>query len=156
MTKKFSIVVETAGRSCNGCTKCCEGYLVAEIYGFKMSPTDGGCRFLARSGCGIYPVREPLCKYFQCDWKENYTIEECMKPNLSNVIILTKNIEEYIYYRLIVAGTPIKEYVFDWADEQAKKGKHIVGYNNDGKFVVFSANQRFKELMQKLYTETGV
>ena len=156
MNKKLTLYVETAGKSCAGCTRCCEGWLTAEIYDFKIGPDDGPCRFLAKSGCGIYSIRGPLCKNFQCDWKENSQIPENMKPSLSNVIILSKKIEDYIYYRLVTAGTPIKEYVYDWAEEQASKGKHVVGYDNNGEFVIFSKDSKFRKLIEEYYVQTGV
>jgi len=153
VTKNIPIYVETAGRSCNGCTKCCEGWLSAEIYGYKMSPSEGGCKFLGHCGCSIYPVREQLCKAFQCGWKENCSLHENLKPDICNAIIMNKRIEEYSYVRLIPAGI-IKNYVFEWAEEQARLGKHVVGYDNDGEFVIYSNDKKFKELIKKEYAVT--
>ncbi len=150
--KQFPIYVETAGRSCDGCTKCCEGWLVANIYGFEMNPTDGACKFLAKHGCGIYPIREPLCKNFQCDWKENTRIPLNMKPDISGVIIMSKRKNNFIYQTMVVAGE-VKEYVYDWAKEQAEMGKNIIGYTNQGKFAIFSNNKEFKNFIMNEYTQ---
>lgn len=150
MNRTISIIVETKGRSCDGCTKCCEGWLTANIYGFEMNPTNGACRFLAKSGCGIYAVREPLCKNFQCDWKENTAIPEYLKPDKCNAIIMTKRLENYRYYRIITAGI-VKKYVYEWAEEQTKMGKHVVVYGIDGELIIYSNDQQFKSLARAQY-----
>lgn len=151
----FPIYVETLGRPCAGCTKCCEGWLYAKIYDFEISPTEGSCKFLSKHGCGIYPVREPLCKNFQCEWKENSNIPEYMKPDKSNVIILTKKLGEFIYRRLVTAGTPIKDYVYTWAEEEATKGRHSVVYSNLGELLVFSKDKNFIQAFDT-YNKSGV
>lgn len=153
--KSFPIYVDTLGRPCAGCTKCCEGWLYAKIYDFEISPTEGSCKFLSKHGCGIYPVREPLCKNFQCEWKENSNIPEYMKPDKSNVIILTKKLGEFIYRRLVTAGTPIKDYVYTWAEEEATKGRHSVVYSNLGELLVISKDQNFIDRFLE-YNKTGV
>lgn len=152
----FPIYVDTLGRPCAGCTKCCEGWLYAKIYDFEISPTEGSCKFLGKHGCGIYPVWDTLCKNFQCEWKENSQVPDYMKPDKSNVIILTKRIENYVYRRLVTAGTPIQEYVFDWAAQEAEKGKHAVGYKNSGEFTIWSKNQEFIRLMEEYFKTTNV
>lgn len=134
-------------RGCNGCSKCCEGYLTADIYSFDMSLQGGSCRFLLKNQCGIYPVRPELCKRFLCGWRENTSIPDYMQPSLSQVILLGRYIENYFYYRLVKCSLEVKEYVFIWADQESRNGKNIVGYNNNGKFCVFSENDHFKKLI---------
>jgi len=153
--KSFPIYVDTLGRPCSGCTKCCEGWLYAKIYDFEISPTEGSCKFLGKHGCGIYPVRETLCKNFQCEWKENSQIPEYMKPDKSNVIILTKRLEKFVYRRLVTAGTPIKDYVYTWVEEEATKGRHSVVYSNLGELLVISKDQNFIDRFLE-YNKTGV
>jgi len=155
MSKSFPIFVDTVGRPCDGCTKCCEGWLSADIYGFKIDPENGACRFLSKHGCGIYPVREPLCKNFQCEWKENSQIPVNMKPDKSNVIILIKKLEGFIYRRLVTAGTPIPDYVYMWAEEESTKGKHSVIYSNLGELLIFSKDKNFIHAFKE-YNKAGV
>jgi len=150
MKKQISIIIETVGRSCNGCTKCCEGWLTANIYGFEMNPTNGACRFLAKIGCGIYPVREPLCKNFQCDWKENSSLPENLKPDKCNAIIMTKRLGDYRYYRIVTAGI-VKKHVYEWAEEQAQIGKHSVVYDINGGLIIYSNDSTFKSLARLEY-----
>jgi len=141
--KSFPIFVETKGRSCDGCKKCCEGWLTANIYGFAMNPTDGPCRFLAKTGCGIYPVRESLCKVFQCDWKENNLIPYNMKPDLSNVIMMTKRLDKWIYIRFVLAGKDMSNHAYEYAKQLYKQGKNVVYYDNSSKLQVLSNDQAF-------------
>jgi hypothetical protein len=143
--KQFSIYVETKGRSCNGCSKCCEGWLIARVFNFEISPTNGSCRFLGRVGCGIYPVRDTLCKNFYCDWIENSSLPENLKPDKCNAIIITKKLETYLYYRIVTAGI-IKKYVYEWAEEQAKQGKHLVAYDQNGELNIYSNDPLFRSL----------
>jgi hypothetical protein len=147
----FTLHVETVGRSCDGCTKCCEGWLTADIYGFPMGPEEGSCKFLSKFGCGIYPVRETLCKNFQCDWKENYLIPQNMKPDKSNVILLAKRLKNFVYRRLVTAGTPIKDYVYEWVENESVKGNHFVGYDAIGQFKIWSQNKNFINLLEEHY-----
>ena len=79
------------GRSCDGCTKCCEGYLTGEIQGKQMGL--GQPCFLVQigKGCNDYENRPEFpCKAFQCEWLINESIPENLKPSFSNLIISTK------------------------------------------------------------------
>ena len=133
---------------CNGCSRCCEGFLNAEIYGFNMSLNDGPCRFLIRDKCGIYPVRPELCKKFLCGWRENTSFPEFMKPNLSNIILLNKYIENFFYYRMVKCNIKIKQEVYNWAEQESMNGKHFIGYDNDGNPLIYSTSDEFKKLIQ--------
>lgn len=150
MTRSFPIYVDTAGRSCDGCTKCCEGWLIAKVYEFEISPTNGACKFLGRAGCGIYPVRDTLCKNFYCDWIENSSLPENLKPDKCNAIIITKKLGNYRYYRIVTAGI-IKKHVYEWAEEQAKQGKHLVAYDINGDLIIYSNDPTFKSLARLEY-----
>lgn len=151
MSKTFSLYVDTAGRSCDGCTKCCEGWLTANIYGYSMSPSEGRCKFLGQGGCGIYPVRATLCKTFQCEWKVNSNIPYNMKPDLSDVILMTRQLDEYYYIRIVYAGKFMPNYVFEWAEAESIKGKHVVGYDKEKNLKVWSKDKKFIDKLKKSY-----
>jgi hypothetical protein len=149
--KNFVIYPEkqtTHTRKCDGCSKCCEGFLSADIYGFDMSLRGGKCKFLVKQRCGIYPVRPDLCKVFLCGWRENTNIPDNLKPSQSHVILLPKYIENYFYYRIVVTHLDIKDYVYEWANIAASEGKHLIGYQNST-FKVFSNDEHFKEIITK-------
>ena len=151
MDKKIKIFVDHVGRSCDGCTKCCEGYLTTEIYNFPVDPNNGACRFLSRGGCSIYSLRpyDP-CKTFQCGWKENTRIPEELKPNKSNVILLIRYMEGFYFYRIARASSKIDPNVLKWAEDFAKEGHHLTAYDQDGRLLIFSENRKFRELARKL------
>lgn len=144
----YPINQEKNDRTCDGCSRCCEGFLSADIYGFDMSLRGGKCRFLIKKRCGIYPVRPQLCKVFLCGWRENSTIPDNMKPSESDIILLPKWIENYFYYRMVPTSVTIKDYVYEWAEHTATLGKHLIGYKN-GLFTVFSNDETFKEIITK-------
>ena len=74
-------------RSCGTCTKCCEGWLSANIKGHEMHPGKP-CFFLADGKCTDYGGRPNTCKVYNCAWKsESETFPEWMRPDRTGVII---------------------------------------------------------------------
>jgi len=145
MNKVFTI---NSGRSCNGCTACCEGWLTGVAYGYAFSP-GVKCKFLCADGCGIYTARPyNPCKTFQCHWKINTRVPEWMQPNRSGVIILQKYYEPFHFLRLVKTGRRLDPRVYEWAKEHAKAGANIVSFE-ESEPLIFSENQEFIELMKK-------
>lgn len=150
------IHVETLGRACAGCTKCCEGWLTTKVYDFEIGPGIGGCRFLNK-GCGIYQARpyDP-CKVFQCGWKENDRVPYFMKPDISGVILLVRYIEDIYFYRIVKCGDELNPIVVKWAQEYSQNNNHLIAYDKESKLLIFSQSRRFRELARKHYTLGGV
>ncbi len=97
---------EPPQRQCEGCTKCCEGWLSANLHGRTMH-RGKKCHFVSEGkGCAIYENRpEDPCKVFLCAWRYDYNIPEWFKPNKSNVICMWKRIgegEDFIPYLHVV------------------------------------------------------
>ncbi len=81
---KLDVIQE---RSCGTCTKCCEGWLSANIRGHEMHPGKP-CFFLADGKCTDYEGRPNTCKSYNCAWKsEPETFPEWMRPDRTGVII---------------------------------------------------------------------
>jgi len=119
----FLPIVE--GRSCEGCTKCCEGHLRADIKGNFMGQSDDGklqpCIFVQiGKGCGDYEDR-PInpCHIFKCDWLTNPDMPESFKPSNSNAIFTTREVNGIQYTKLIEAGHKLDSEVLSWAIENA-------------------------------------
>jgi len=119
----FLPIVE--GRSCEGCTKCCEGHLRATIKGHEMGSDNYGelkpCIFVEiGKGCGDYEDR-PMnpCKIFKCDWLTNPDMPESFKPSRSNAIFTTRTVNGIQYMKLIEAGKKLDSEVLSWAIEHA-------------------------------------
>jgi hypothetical protein len=101
-------------RNCDGCTKCCDGWLAANIHGYNMYPGKP-CHFVKKDGCGIYNKRpkEP-CKIFKCEWLTDLTIPEWLHPKNSGVIILKKNVDNIHYLQAVEAGKKLSVETLNW------------------------------------------
>jgi hypothetical protein len=78
---------DATARVCGECQACCNGWLAAEILGYKMG---GGnpCHFLRPQGCSIYERRPELCRSFVCGWlKPDSPFPEDWRPDRSGFII---------------------------------------------------------------------
>jgi uncharacterized cysteine cluster protein YcgN (CxxCxxCC family) len=139
----FPIIAE---RSCDGCTRCCEGWLSGNAYGYDFYPGKK-CHFLTSKSCSIYSVRpENPCKTFQCQWKENTQIPDWLKPDKCNTILLRRKYESYTYWFMVHTGKTVDPRVYEWANEQAGKGKHLMGYEFQ-QLKIFSQDQGFIDAM---------
>lgn len=123
-------------RECDGCTKCCEGWLFANIHGKQMYP-GRPCHWVKLGkGCAIYENRpkEP-CVTFNCEWKRNEDIPEWMKPSDSNVILHRKKIPNtnIEYIEVTEAGSKLSVEALNWiVIDLLMKGKENIHYKIDG------------------------
>lgn len=105
-------------KSCDGCTKCCEGWLWGSAHGhhfFRGRP----CHYIAEGkGCSIYEDRPDVpCKSYKCEWLKNQDFPMWMKPSDSKVIISeikwgTNNQHRAI--EVIECGEKIDSTVLSW------------------------------------------
>ncbi len=143
--------IDIKGRDCNGCTKCCEGYLVTNVSGMEIGPGKGPCKFVRKNdGCSIHLARpyDP-CKTFQCHWKENSNIPEWLKPSKVNAIMVLRILDQFNYIRIVKAGINQDPKIYEWAEAQSKEGKNIIAYNDFGKLLVYSQDKNFIDLATK-------
>lgn len=122
-------------RSCGECTKCCEGWLEATIYGNTMH--NGKPCFFLDKGCSIYENRpvDP-CRDYSCAWQEEDSIPLWMKPSRSNVIITHKTSGAdgaVSYYQVTEAGGTIESPVLNWIIHWALRNQHNICYEVAGK-----------------------
>jgi uncharacterized cysteine cluster protein YcgN (CxxCxxCC family) len=121
-------------RECGNCTKCCEGWLVANIFEHKIYK-DNPCPYIDSDNCkcSIYNKKPLLCSDFKCAWlKEEHVFPLWMKPNLINQIIKKHVTNEYIYYEIVEAGSTIDTEILNWFMEQAAKGRMNIKYSING------------------------
>jgi hypothetical protein len=113
-------------RSCDGCTKCCEGYLRADInlsdgrkswMGMKDDMSFQPCGFIeAGKGCLAYDKRpDNPCSIFKCDYLTDETMPDTFKPSRSNAIFTTRTVKGVQYTMLIEAGRKLDSEVLSWA-----------------------------------------
>ena len=116
-------------KSCGSCTKCCEGWLAADIKGHNMYPGKP-CFFVEiDKGCTIYKDRpKDPCVEFSCGWKEIEDMPDEFKPEKSGVIVVSKNrLNGYIV--LTKAPNNPTPQLLSWAIIYAKsKNKNILWY----------------------------
>lgn len=114
--------VFTSSRSCGTCTKCCEGWLGSAIHGKQMHK-GRPCFYLDKdcSACSIYADRpQDPCVDYSCTWLLDKSDEfpMWMKPNISNVIITNREVENggnvYRYVDIIEAGSRMDVDVLNW------------------------------------------
>jgi hypothetical protein len=118
-------------RSCDGCAKCCEGWLHGEAYGhafFKGRP----CFFLNKT-CSIYDTRpNDPCRTFKCSWLAEDTFPYWMKPDLVNAIITKRKINDVIYYEVAEAGAILESKVLSWLVQWALNTDNNILYYIEG------------------------
>jgi len=119
-------------RACDGCTKCCEGWLQGEAYShafYKGRP----CFFLNKK-CSIYDTRpSDPCRSYKCVWLDDKQFPEWMKPDLVNVIINRAKYNNIIYYVLVEAGSLLDVRVLSWMIQWAlNNNQNLMYYINGG------------------------
>lgn len=102
-------------RSCDGCTKCCEGWLRTTMRSIKIEIGSPCPMVNPNVGCTIHKTRptDP-CKQFYCQWIVDEEIPYYLKPNISDVIITRKQVEGIPYMELSAAGKPLQQHVLSW------------------------------------------
>ena len=104
------------GRSCQGCTKCCEGWLTGEIDGELITIGNPCSRADVGRGCKDYSNRpENPCVSFHCDWLINPDVPEVFAPKDINTILVKREEEGIRYYQVVEAGEKLDSSVLSWA-----------------------------------------
>ena len=139
---------EKRSRSCGDCTKCCDGWLTAMIYGEEMYPGKP-CRFVkAGTGCTIYESRpDNPCKGFSCNWILDEEIPEKFKPSEVGVIIHWLQVKHIEYLHLTEAGGKISKELADWFTEYCTNKGYNFGWTTNGKEHYFGGKM-FTQLMK--------
>lgn len=132
-------------RSCENCTKCCEGYLPGQV---RNIPFYEGkpCHFIEVGvGCKIYEERpKDPCIRYNCQWLINKDIPEWMKPNKINAMItlrLTPK-NKIPYLEIVEAGEILKDDVLNWMINYCTK-KNINLYWEKNKKINYIGNKNF-------------
>ena len=111
-------------RECGTCTKCCEGWLFANIRGHRMFPGKP-CFFVEQGvGCRDYANRpKNPCISFSCGWKEIAEMPEKFKPEKSGVIV--QLIKENNIELIVITEAPLEPSIemLSWMIEYVKLNK---------------------------------
>jgi hypothetical protein len=129
--------MKKAKRSCGDCTRCCEGWLHADIHGREMM-LGKPCHFVTLGkGCTIYKERPELCKDFQCEWLRNDDLPEWYKPDLSSLIVRTLKLDQKdkdpIYYlEVMECGKTIDAKHLNWIVTYCLNNGYNLRYQIEG------------------------
>jgi len=136
-------------KECGTCTKCCEGWLSADIKGYKMYPGKP-CFFIEiGKGCGDYENRPQVpCKNFKCGWLGIEEMPEEFKPDKSGVVMHFVQEDEISYFSLTKAPNDPSAELLSWAISfVASKGLNIFWDINNKSFWI--GDSKFCDRMER-------
>ena len=134
-------------KECGTCTRCCEGYLTADINGQKIG-NGKSCIFVQiGKGCGDYENRpKDPCRDFKCSWLEIEDMPNEFKPEISGVIMQYKNNNGNPYFAISKAPKNPTEQFLSWALVYAiKNNANVVWYIDDKSY--WLGNENFSNQM---------
>jgi len=127
-----SVPIPAVQRTCDACTKCCQGYLHGSAYEhtfLKGKP----CFFVSDKGCAIYEDRPKTpCKSFKCEWLVADYLPMWFRPDLSKVIVTNRQFDDGFWLCVHEAGQKIDSAVLSWILIWAANNKKNVRYQVDG------------------------
>jgi hypothetical protein len=152
VSEEIDLLAVLKTKSCSGCTKCCEGYLSANIKGHIMGPGKP-CPFVIKDvGCGDYANRpaDP-CISFECEWRRNPYFEEWLAPKISGVIFTRQVLrpQNIPYLKITEAGSTITPKILTWAIKYAEKNNLNLTWGEDSEVKFVGANE-FCEAMSRM------
>jgi len=153
---KVSLNLGKNSRSCAGCTKCCEGWLSANILGEDMFPGKP-CQFVAPDvGCTIYKKRpEDPCKTFECSWRATDYVPIEFSPVNTGQIVTPQRIDGIDYLSMVFAGKEVQPDFLSWFVTFAVGRQLNVEWSINGEIYALGsvafmeARARREELIQK-------
>lgn len=136
-------------RSCDGCTKCCEGWLTAEIHGEPMYPGKPCQNCDPGKGCTDYKNRpKSPCKDYMCMWRAEDIVPIEFKPSEVNSIITREEINGIHFLTLLEAGEKMRAEVVAWFIVMTTSRGINAQWSIDGKSY-FAGHPQFIEMMQQ-------
>ena len=152
---KVSLSLGKASRSCEGCTKCCEGWLSATINGEDMYPGKPCKSVDLGVGCTIYKTRpEDPCKTFECIWRATDYVPEKFKPSETGQILAAQKLYGIDYLGMAYAGEEIDPEFLSWFVTFAVGRQLNVEWSVDGVLYALGS-PAFMEARQRREAEHG-
>jgi hypothetical protein len=125
-------VLSKPQRTCDGCTKCCQGHLQGTAHGHSFQ-AGKPCFFVSDKGCSIYAERpERPCKSFKCEWLNSDYLPMWFRPDLSKVIVTDRMFDDGKWIQVCEAGQKIDSSVLSWILLWAVNNKRNIRYQVDG------------------------
>jgi len=135
-------------KQCGECSKCCDGWLHANIRGNVLSPGNK-CIFLTNDpngSCSIHKDR-PIkpCQIFSCIWLIT-DMPEHLKPSLSGVIAMNNKIDGVPYVFLVNAPNYPTDEIINWFKEK-EKYSNLLYFDTDDN-IVYIGETKFIEVIE--------
>lgn len=153
LAEEINLLEVLNSKSCASCTKCCEGYLSANIKGHEMN-LGNPCPFVIKDvGCGDYKNRpEDPCVGFECEWRRNPYFDEWLSPKNSGVIFSRQYLKNQtiMYLKITEADSKLTPEILSWALSYVEKNKLnlLWGEGSESKFV---GSNEFCEEISKFF-----
>lgn len=134
-------------RKCGDCTACCEGWHSADINGHIMYP-GRPCHFFGKT-CTIYEFRPDTCRGYYCAWMldDRKVFPEWFRPDMSGIIMTTRDWEGGSYLEVREAGKKITPEVLSWIYEHGARHNLYMRVQIGGQWHNHG-NQRFLEIFE--------
>lgn len=152
---KVSLSLGRSARSCEDCTKCCEGWLSATINGQDMYPGKPCQSVDPGVGCTIYKNRpEEPCKTFECVWRATDYVPEKFKPSKIGQILTAQQLYGIDYLGVAYAGKEVDPEFLSWFVTFAVGRQLNVEWSVDGVLYALGS-PAFMEARQRREAEHG-
>lgn len=108
-------------RSCDGCTKCCEGSLVTVAMGHEIGPKP--CPLVQPGiGCGIGDQRpDSPCKSFLCAWLTDLSIPRGARPDKSGLIPMYRQTSDGETFLFLKRCNEVDPAILSWYVQTASE-----------------------------------
>lgn len=110
-------LISVNDRNCDGCIKCCDGTLSANINGFEMGgPKHTPCYLvdLDNKKCADYKGRPDLCRKFKCEWLVNEDMPVSLKPSLTDNTVVKYEAEGIPYLYISHKNNAPNQELLNW------------------------------------------
>jgi hypothetical protein len=130
-------------RECGECTKCCEGWLNSNAYGYTQN-RGKPCHFLLKK-CTIYKDRpKDPCRDFKCVWLESDLMPMWMRPDLIKAVVLRKITNDIEYLQILESGAKLDSSVLNWFIVWAISNGKNIAYEIEGGMNKMGSEEFFK------------
>lgn len=153
---KVSLSLGKSDRTCADCTKCCEGWLSANILGEEMFPGKP-CQFVASGvGCTIYKDRpKDPCKTFECAWRATDYVPLEFSPVNTGQIVVPYQLDGVNFLSAVFAGKELQPDFLSWFVTFAVGRQLNVEWSIDGQLYALGS-QEFMEARARRDKEKNV
>jgi len=153
LAEKINLLEVLNSKSCASCTKCCEGYLSANIKGHEMD-LGKPCPFVIKDvGCGDYKNRpEDPCVGFECEWRRNPYFDEWLSPKISGILFTRQHLRpsNIPYLKITEAGSKLTPKILTWAVKYAEENELNLAWDENSK-LTFVGSKSFREEIVKFF-----